>query len=128
MSFAQFESTGEDMNRARQVYEDGFMSLGELEQKEERLMLLEDWIAFEKEQGDAKRIQAVESKQPQRIKKKRQIRTDDGTEAGWEEYYEYVFPDERKNAPNLKILEMAHKWKKQKVLPGGGDDNEMDID
>lgn len=117
MSFAQFETTGGDMEMARKVYEDGFKSLGELEQKEERLMLLEDWLAFEREVGDESLIKAVEDKQPKRIKKKRQIRTDDGTEAGWEEYYEYVFPDERSGAPNLKILEMAHKWKKQKVEP-----------
>jgi len=123
MSFAQFESTADDVGRARKVYADGFASLGELEQKEERLMLLEDWLAFEREQGDEEAVADVEAKQPKRIKKKRQIRTDDGTEAGWEEYYEYVFPDERQGAPNLKILEMAHKWKKQKVDPE--DDIEM---
>ena len=115
MSYAQFETTNEDVPRARKVYQDGFKSLGDLEQKEERLMLLEDWLAFEREQGDEKEIEEVEKKQPKRIKKKRQIRTEDGTEAGWEEYYEYVFPDERAGAPNLKILEMAHKWKKQRV-------------
>jgi crooked neck len=34
-----------------------------------------------------------------------------------EEYYDFIFPDEQTAAPNLKILEMAHKWKKQKVVP-----------
>ena len=91
-------------------------------------MLLEDWLAFEREQGDQEKIAYVEAKQPQRIKKKRQIRTEDGTEAGWEEYYEYVFPDEKKGAPNLKILQMAHKWKKAKTDNGAADANEMDID
>ena len=34
-------------------------------------------------------------------------------EAGWEEYYDYVFPDDQEGQKkSLKILEMAHKWKK----------------
>ena len=37
--------------------------------------------------------------------------------AGWEEFYDYVFPDDERNGQgksikNLKLLEMAHKWKK----------------
>ena len=35
---------------------------------------------------------------------------------GWEEYYDYIFPDEEKASANLKILEMARKWKKAKAL------------
>ena len=31
------------------------------------------------------------------------------------EYYDYTFPEEEAKAPSLKILEIAHKWKKQKV-------------
>ncbi len=36
-------------------------------------------------------------------------------QAGMEEYYDYIFPDEAAAAPNLKILEAAYKWKKQKT-------------
>ena len=36
-------------------------------------------------------------------------------DAGWEEYYDYVFPDDMEQKKNLKILEMAHKWKKEGV-------------
>ena len=37
--------------------------------------------------------------------------------SGWEEFYDYVFPDDErsgqgKSVKNLKLLEMAHKWKK----------------
>jgi crooked neck len=32
-------------------------------------------------------------------------------EAGWEEYYDYVFPDEQSTQKSSKILEIAHKWK-----------------
>lgn len=117
MSYAQFESTltTPDFARARKVYEEGFAMLGETEQKEERLMLLEDWIGFEKEHGTPDTVKEAEAKQPKRILKKRAIQTNDGTDAGWEEYYDYIFPDEKGSAPNLKLLEMAQAWKKQKV-------------
>ena len=40
---------------------------------------------------------------------------EDGDEdtSGWEEYYDYIFPDDQAQSKNLKILELAHKWKKQ---------------
>jgi hypothetical protein len=34
-------------------------------------------------------------------------------EAGVEEFWDYIFPEEQVG-PSLKILEMAHKWKRQK--------------
>lgn len=37
---------------------------------------------------------------------------DDGEEEGFEEYYDYVFPDEAGAAPNLKLLEAAQRWKR----------------
>ena len=36
-------------------------------------------------------------------------------QVGWEEYIDYTFPEEEVKAPSLKILQMAHAWKKQKV-------------
>ena len=52
---------------------------------------------------------------PTRLKKKRPLEADDGQAMGWEEYYDYVFPEEQAKAPSLKILEMARMWKKQKT-------------
>ena len=52
---------------------------------------------------------------PRRVKRKRPIYTEDGTPAGQEEYYDYIFPEEQGAAPNLKILEAAYKWKRQKT-------------
>jgi len=117
MSMAQFETTltPPQFDKARDVYKEGFGVLGETEQKEERLMLLEDWIAFEQEHGDDKTKKEADDNQPKRILKKRAIKTSDGADAGWEEYYDYIFPDEKGAQPNLKLLEMAQKWKKQKV-------------
>ena len=41
--------------------------------------------------------------------------TEDGAPAGQEEYYDYIFPEEQGAAPNLKILEAAYAWKKQRT-------------
>lgn len=60
-------------------------------------------------------VKAVEQKMPKKVKRKRPIFTEDGLEAGMEEYYDYLFPEEGGSAPNLKLLEMAHKWKKSKI-------------
>lgn len=64
----------------------------------------------------------VEAKLPKRVKKRRKtkvINQQTGEEvtdenAGWEEYYDYIFPDDEKDQQkkSLKILELAHKWKK----------------
>ena len=37
------------------------------------------------------------------------------SDAGWEEYYDYIFPDDEANMPNFKLLQMARNWKKQKA-------------
>ena len=72
--------------------------------------------------GGAPGIGAVEAKMPKRVKKKRPLQGDDGEASGWEEYYEYIFPEEQAKAPSLKILQMARAWKKQKTEHAGADD------
>ena len=69
----------------------------------------------------------VKAKIPKRVKKRRKIKVvnqatgeevNDG-EAGWEEYYDYLFPDDaQEQKKSLKILEMAHKWKKDQSATG----------
>ncbi len=36
-------------------------------------------------------------------------------QVGQEEYYDFIFPEEAGAAPNLKLLEAAYRWKKQKL-------------
>ena len=65
---------------------------------------------------------------PIKVKKRRQVQGEDDSEmvdesatgqggTKIEEYYDYVFPDDEKTGHgdaakrNLKLLEMAHKWK-----------------
>ena len=45
---------------------------------------------------------------------------------GYEEYYDYIFPDETGAAPNLKILEAAYRWKRQKMDTENQDDDGED--
>eukprot|EP00854_Cymbomonas_tetramitiformis_P012629 gene12629-14928_t len=110
--------------RARGVYERAYRSLKEtaMDAKEERVMLLEAWRAFEMRLGSSQEaLESVTKKMPRRVKRKRPIHTEDGTAVGMEEYYDYIFPEEDGNLPNLKILEAAYRWKRQK-LAGDGDD------
>ena len=39
--------------------------------------------------------------------------TEDGVDAGWEEYFDYIFPDSlgsRNMQSNMRLLELAKKW------------------
>jgi crooked neck len=112
------EQQRERSGRARAVYERAHESLKAAELKEERVLLLEAWRDFEQANGDAEKVQDVEGKMPKKVKRKRPILAADNTPQGMEEYYDYIFPDEAGGRPNLKILEAAYRWKKQK-LEGG---------
>merc|ERR1712013_322857 len=87
-------------------------------EKEERLMLLEAWRDFEREDGDEKSQAEVQQLLPRRVKKRRKVQTEDGTDQGWEEYFDYIFPEDEAAKPNLKLLAMAKMWKKNKDLSG----------
>eukprot|EP00002_Diphylleia_rotans_P028058 TRINITY_DN5655_c0_g2_i1.p1 TRINITY_DN5655_c0_g2~~TRINITY_DN5655_c0_g2_i1.p1 ORF type:complete len:671 (+),score=167.59 TRINITY_DN5655_c0_g2_i1:94-2106(+) len=115
LSYAQFEVTVRDFEKARGVFNRAQQSMKDLQQKEERAMVMESWRDFERISGNAEDLQAVQSRMPNKVKKKRPIATEDGSDGGWEEYYDYIFPDDSTGAPNLKLLEMAQMWKKQKT-------------
>eukprot|EP00088_Acartia_fossae_P033825 TRINITY_DN3467_c0_g1_i2.p1 TRINITY_DN3467_c0_g1~~TRINITY_DN3467_c0_g1_i2.p1 ORF type:complete len:741 (-),score=272.70 TRINITY_DN3467_c0_g1_i2:247-2445(-) len=117
LSFAQFELQVEHEDRleeARHVYEEANKKLRQGGEKEERLMLLEAWRQFEKESGSQSTINVVEKLMPRRVKKRRKIQSEDGSDQGWEEYFEYIFPEDEADKPNLKLLAMAKMWKKNK--------------
>ena len=96
------------------MYEEANKKLRQGQGKEERLMLLEAWREFEKESGNEKTKRVVDDLMPRRIKKRRKIQSEDGTDQGWEEYFDYIFPEDEAAKPNLKLLAMAKMWKKQK--------------
>lgn len=35
------------------------------------------------------------------------------TDEGWEEFFDYIFPEDEATKPNLKLLASAKAWKKQ---------------
>ena len=137
LSLAQFEfmtqqePEGSNITRARKIYEEANAKLrehannanpGEESQvKEFRLMNLEHWRDFEHEQNpqDEEAIKKVAGLMPKRVKKRRKIQQDEdapGEEnaGGWEEFFDYIFPEDEGAKPNLKLLAMAKMWKKQK--------------
>lgn len=78
------------------MYERGLRALreGAPDAKEEAVMLLEAWREFERgvEGGDAAArraaLAAVEAKMPKRVKRKRAVRMEDGTQVSVEEWQE----------------------------------------
>uniref|UniRef100_A0A8I6XRK5 Pre-mRNA-splicing factor Syf1/CRNKL1-like C-terminal HAT-repeats domain-containing protein n=1 Tax=Hordeum vulgare subsp. vulgare TaxID=112509 RepID=A0A8I6XRK5_HORVV len=107
----------ERVRRCRAVFERAFdyFRTNAAELKEERAMLLEEWLKKELGFGDLGDVALVQKKVPRKVKRKRPLPTDDGSNVAYEEYVDYIFPDEVTLASSLKILEAAYKWKKQKT-------------
>ncbi|CAG2175851.1 unnamed protein product [Oppiella nova] len=116
ISFARFEFQGSDgsdsgIAQTRTVFERANKALKNCEEKESRLMLLEAWHEFEHQYGTDSTRDAVNRQMPKKVKKRRKMQTNDGSDAGWEEYYDYIFPTDEEALPHLRFLEMAKKWK-----------------
>ena len=130
ISYAQFEGSdiGNGLKAARGIFERALEQLKSEGLQEERILLLDAWRVFEKAKGDSSSVSEVEAKMPRRVKKRR-VRTDEnGAEIGWEEYFDYQFPEQEGSASsNLQILEMAAKWK-QLQQRSEQDEEESDLD
>uniref|UniRef100_A0A803LWF5 Crooked neck protein n=1 Tax=Chenopodium quinoa TaxID=63459 RepID=A0A803LWF5_CHEQI len=102
------------VQRARRVFEKALshFRISAPELKEERAMLLDEWLKMEKSFGDLGDVGSVQAKMPKKLKRRRSLMTEDGA-AGFEEYLDYMFPEESQTT-NLKMLEAAYNWKKQK--------------
>ncbi|KAL6876334.1 hypothetical protein ACP4OV_012906 [Aristida adscensionis] len=132
-SFAEFEASvglsGEDgesqqrerAQRCRAVFERAFdyFRTSAPESKEERVMLLEEWHNKEVSFGDHGDVNLVRTKAPRKAKRKRPVTSEDGSTIGYEEFVDYMFPEEIALTPNMKIMEAAYTWKRQKT---GNDD------
>ncbi|KAM3716772.1 Crooked neck-like protein [Dirofilaria immitis] len=112
ISLAEFELLVDDVENARKIYERANRNLTGSE-KEERLLLLESWMLFETKHGNEDSIAAVSRLMPRKIKRRRQIQTEDGVDAGWEEYFDYVFPEEQTSKGSMKLFEAARRWKEK---------------
>ncbi|KAM1463787.1 hypothetical protein ACFX13_043456 [Malus domestica] len=103
------------IQRARRVFEraSDYFRTSAPELKEQRSMLLEQWRNTEEEFGDFGDVTLVQAKLPRRLKRKRPIVVEDGGSAGFEEYIDYLFPEEAHNT-NWKLFEAAYHWKRRK--------------
>ena len=119
LSYAKFELNNQiednlNIALARRVYERANDSLKNYGEKESRVLLLENWRDFENSHGTDSTKEKVESKMPKRIKKRQKVVDEEGAEQGWEEIFDYIFPEDEAGKPNLKFLAAAKNWKKQK--------------
>lgn len=114
-SFTDFEAEHGDIEKCRALLERGVKTMKDEDKKEERAQLLEKWKGLEAEKGDEENLKKVENRQPKKVQKRRAVMGEDGTEEGYEEYIDYIFPDDSATTQNLKILEMAKKWKMAKA-------------
>jgi crooked neck len=112
MEGATEEEVFSQVQRARALFVRAYGVLKQQGLKEERVLLLEAWREaesnFNHPWGD---VSTVEAKLPRKIKMRRMATAEDGSDLGWEEYYDYTFPDDEKKIAGLKILEQAMKWK-----------------
>lgn len=118
ISFASFEfialdngSTDERLDASRKLFQRANDYFKSQYQKEDRSALLTAWLDFEKKNGSQESIQKVQEKCPKAVKKRRQIMDDDGVGQGWEEYFDYIFPEDGEDQSSLKLLQLAHQWK-----------------
>jgi crooked neck len=78
------------------------------ELKEERVLLLQAWRDAESqisEKGLPDETAMVDSMMPKKVKMRRMAMSEDNvTELGWEEYYDYIFPDDEKKIGKLLLL------------------------
>ncbi|GJM99223.1 hypothetical protein PR202_ga16305 [Eleusine coracana subsp. coracana] len=134
LSYAEFEASaglgGEDSEtqriehtqRCRAIFEraSDYFRTSAPELKEERARLLEEWLNKEVSFGHLGDVSLDQSKAPRKVKRKRPIPSEDGSAVAYDEFVDYIFPEEISLDPNLKIIEAAYRWKRQKT----GDDDE----
>lgn len=123
LSYAKFELScdendgGMNVELARRVYERANDALKTLSDKESRVIILEAWRDFESEHGTRLTMEKVMEKMPRRVKRRQKIISESGVDEGWEEIFDYIFPEDEMARPNLKLLAAAKNWKKQKETP-----------
>lgn len=110
------EGKSSGITNARQILQRAYDHFKSVQANTERLVLLEAWKELEYQHGSSEDVEKIISKFPRRVKKRRKITLESGeNDYYWEEFYDYVFPDDEsessKSKGHLKLLEMAHKWK-----------------
>ncbi|KAI9290909.1 TPR-like protein [Neoconidiobolus thromboides FSU 785] len=126
ISFAQFEASipedkEENVNhveKTREVFNRAFKELKSLGLKEERVLLLESWKAFEKEKGTSESLEAVVKKTPEIVNKRKLNENGEMVE-----YFDYIFPDDQALKPQFNLLAKAHQWFNSKEKEGDNEES-----
>ncbi|OMO67881.1 RNA-processing protein, HAT helix [Corchorus capsularis] len=111
-AFAEFEERCKETERARCIYKFALDRIPKGRAED----LYKKFVAFEKQYGDKEGIEeAIVGKRrlPEKVKKRKEIKSEDGIVEGYEEYIAYEFPGDQ--ASNLQILEAAYRWKRQRT-------------
>jgi crooked neck len=123
LDFAKFEAgRGGSVEKARELLERANRLFRETGQKEERALVLREWLDVERshaaDQGVAvtSELDRLEKMQPTAVREKRPKLDAEGQVAGYEEVVDFVFPEEKK-ATGLKLLERARMWKAAQEAP-----------
>jgi crooked neck len=140
ISYAQFLAGSKTGDEARAVFERANKELaGNRERAEERVTLIDSWCDFEDVYGDEESKQKVVVMVPKKVTRKRLINVEGsvigetvigGNNANqlYEEYIDYIFPDDVQQKQNFKLLEIAKNWKKRKVSDDDDDDDDDEDD
>ncbi|KAI8143547.1 hypothetical protein BJV82DRAFT_713228 [Fennellomyces sp. T-0311] len=120
ISFAQFElsipyeeGSKEGVGRARKIFVDAYDSLKKKDLKDERVLLLEAWKDFEDNNGSDEEQKVVQDKMPKVVRKRRKAADSTDDNVIWEEYFDYIFPDDQVQSRNLAFLAQAHAWQQK---------------
>jgi len=97
------------IEKSRDTFERAYKDLKMKDLKEERVVVLEAWKAFENSHGDDSSVKSVEARMPRVVKKRRPAENGQGME----EYYDMLFPDDEdaKAKPSFALLQAAHAWR-----------------
>ena len=133
ISFANFEYTALDngdeqkrVEKARKQYETSYEWAKNQFLKDERVLVLDSWLEFEKSHGTPTTIEKVEKLMPKSVKKRRRVVDDEGNPTGWEEYFDHIFPEDDVDASNIKLLSMAHQWKMKQQSSSEDEDSDQE--
>lgn len=115
VSYANFEATratSDALSTARIVLVRAYEALKAQGLVTERILLLEAWkeVELRSASPDSPHVQDVLARFPRLVVKKRKIEEDE-----WEEYEEYVFPEDEPKQGAAQLLAMAQQWKKTKT-------------
>ena len=111
VSWTAFEIGINEIGAARNVFDQANKALINAA-PDVRLLLLETWRDFEAEHGDDEARAKVQKLMPGKLTKRRRITTADGADAGFEEYYEYIFPDgkgKQTKKQDIQLKNSLHK-------------------